>query len=136
MKIPLVINFKWLHTIANRVLWEFVVFCHPVWVYRPIRFEIATDPVKEFLTRRAFRNFHSIVNTHHASAGIYRRLHFIELWIDRMPTTSVGVHYNTISIRECIWCIRPAVFVHDNVVVGQGGPEAVCKNHATSVVLM
>ena len=83
----------------------------PVRIYGPVRFKVTAGPVQKRISRRAFGNFHTVVQTHHANAAFFKCLQAIQLAVKRMSAATIRIDDNRIGAVQHRFVFRPALCV-------------------------
>ena len=58
---------------------------------------VTAGPVQKRISRRAFGNFNTVVQTHHADATFLKGLQAIQFAVKRMTAATIGVNHDSVS---------------------------------------
>ncbi len=69
-------------------------------VHGPIGFEVAPNPLEKMFARRAFRNFHPIMQTGQAHTTFHDLVESFEMLVQQVTSTSVAINDHSRGIIE------------------------------------
>ena len=117
--VPFIVDFERFHAAGNGVIRKLVELGSPVWIDRPIRFEVTANQLEECIARFSLRDFYGVMNASDAHTLFSPSEQFLQVGIGWMSATAIGVHHNGVGSLEDAFVFGPTVLKDDGFHIGR-----------------